>query len=127
MKQLVLVSVGMLLASPLIAADGKAIFERSCAACHSINPPPKAAPPIASLATRFHQKYQTKEKGVKQLAAYLKAPDKKNAIDQQAIDRFGIMPAQALSDEELKTVSEWVWEQATSAMGRRKCMQRQLN
>jgi|UniRef100_Q3AS46 cytochrome c len=117
MKKMFLISIGMVTALPLLAADGKAIFERSCAACHSVMPPPKAAPPIMPLAFHYQSTFKSKEEGVKHMAAFLKNPDKAKAIDQQAIQRFGIMPAQALSDEELKAVAEWVWDQYNPASG----------
>ncbi|MEI6847139.1 MAG: c-type cytochrome [Chlorobiaceae bacterium] len=93
------------------ALDGQAIFDKNCSVCHSINPPPKAAPPIIPLSSHYHMKFQTKKEGVSRLAAYLKSPNKDKAIDPQAIARFGLMPALSLPDPELKAVAEWVWDQ----------------
>jgi mono/diheme cytochrome c family protein len=97
--------------------SGQEIFTRNCSVCHSVAPPPKNAPPIIPLASRFHQKFQTKKAGVDHLAAYLKTPNKDKAIDPQAITRFGLMPAQTLTDSELRTVAEWVWDQYNPNMG----------
>ncbi len=97
--------------------NGKAIFDKNCSVCHSVMPPPKSAPPITPLASHYHQKYSTKKDGVNHLAAYLKSPNKDKAIDPQAITRFGLMPAQALPDAELRAVAEWVWDQYNPNMG----------
>ena len=119
MKRLLMVmSVGLLFNSVAQAAtDGKAIFDKNCSMCHSVMPPPKTAPPITPLASHYHQKFKTKIEGVNHLAAYLKSPKKENAIDPQAITRFGIMPAQPLPDSELRAVAEWVWDQYNPNMG----------
>lgn len=52
------------------------------------------------------------------MVAFLKEPDKNKAVDEQAASRFGLMPAIPLSDEELKAVSEWFWDQYNPVMGR---------
>jgi len=124
MKRLLLtIGMGVLFSTSARAAtnplDGRAIFDKNCSVCHSINPPPKLlAPPIVPLASRYHMQFQSKAEGVNHLAAYLKAPDKKNSIDPQAIVRFGLMPPVALSDKELHTVAQWVWDQDNQSMGR---------
>lgn len=94
------------------AVDGKAVFDRSCSVCHSITPPPKSAPPILPISARYHQRYSSRAEGIKQMADFIKAPSKEKGLaDQQAITRFGLMPAIPLSAEELAAVSAWVWDQ----------------
>ena len=97
--------------------DGAKIFESNCSVCHSINPPPKSAPPIAPLASRYHQRFQTEEAGVAHLVAFLKKPDKQKSIDPQAVARFGLMPAISLPDAELRAIAAWIWEQSNPAFG----------
>ena len=92
------------------ALDGQAIFTKNCSVCHSVNPPPKSAPPIAPLASRYHIKFKNKKDGVDHIVAYLKSPDEKRAIEPQAIARFGLMPASPLLPAELRAVAEWVWD-----------------
>ncbi|MEI8186347.1 MAG: cytochrome c [Chlorobiaceae bacterium] len=122
MKRLLLIMACGLLFNSLAQAatgtfDGKAIFDKNCSVCHSIMPPPKTAPPIIPLASRYHQKYSTKKDGVNHLVTYLKSPNKENAIHPQAITRFGLMPALHLPDSELRAVAEWVWDQYNPNMG----------
>jgi len=98
--------------------DGATVFARNCSVCHPINPPPKTAPPVTSLADRYHEKFATKAQGVAHMAAFLKKPDKSKAIDVRAISRFGLMPHIALTDAELTAVTGWFWDQYNPAMGR---------
>ncbi|MCF8383820.1 MAG: cytochrome c [Chlorobium sp.] len=105
-------------AATAVTPDGRAVFDRSCSVCHSINPPPKSAPPVIPLANRYHEKFATKAEGVAHMAAFLKKPDKNKAVDQQAVTRFGLMPLIKLTDAELKAVTGWFWDQYNPAMGR---------
>ncbi len=113
------VMVSAILSSRAMAEtpDGEAIFNRSCSVCHSVNPPPKSAPPVVPLANRYHLNFQTKEQGVAALIAFLKEPDQNKALDVRAVSRFGLMPLIPLTDEERKAVSEWFWDQYNPAMG----------
>ncbi len=93
------------------AAEGKAIFERSCSVCHSVNPPPKSAPPIMPIAAVYHRQFPDKAEGVKHMTAFMKSPAKdKSKVDPEAISRFGLMPPMALGDAELNAVAGWVWD-----------------
>ncbi len=109
--------VSMATVSLAAVPDGAKIFERNCSVCHSVAPPPKTAPPIAPLANKYRQRFQTKEAGVAHLMAFLKKPDKQKSIDPQAITRFGLMPAISLPDAELRAVAAWFWEQSNPAFG----------
>jgi len=124
MKRVVFATIFSGLVSGLSPADmsaatlsGQAIFDRNCSVCHSVAPPPKAAPPIMPLSNRYHMKFETKKEGVNHLVAYLKAPGKAKAVDPQAITRFGLMPPLRLPDAELRVVAEWVWDQYNPNMG----------
>lgn len=122
MKRLVLVMGMVLFINPAADAatkrlDGQAIFERNCSVCHTVSPPPKSAPPIAPLASRYHLKFKTKAEGVNHMVAFLKSPNTKNAVELQAITRFGLMPPSPLSEPELRAVAGWVWEQYNPVTG----------
>jgi cytochrome c len=103
-------------ATPATAApDGKEIFDRNCSVCHSVMPPPKSAPPITPIASRYRQQFTSKEKGVARMVLFMKSPSKdKMLADPQAISRFGLMPPMQLSDAELKAVAGWVWDQGSN-------------
>ncbi len=113
--------VTVLSASPVAAApDGKEVFDRNCSVCHSIMPPPKSAPPIVPIASRYRQQFASKEKGIARMVSFLKSPSKEKVLaDPQAVTRFGLMPPLQLSNAELTAVAGWVWDQGTAGgMGR---------
>ncbi len=116
-----MVGMGLLFNTAATAAtkalDGQAIFDRNCTVCHAMNPPPKLAPPIIGVISQYHNRFQTKEDGVNHLVAYLKLPRKQNAVEPQAITRFGLMPPSPLSEPELRAVAAWVWDQYDPAVG----------
>lgn len=124
MKRLLTVLVSLLVCTPVAESattvpDGKALFERNCSVCHSVNPPPKSAPPIVPIASAYHRQFPSKAAGVSHMAAFMKTPSKASSkVDPEAITRFGLMPPMALGDAELKAVAAWVWDQYNPNMGK---------
>ncbi|NTW63820.1 MAG: cytochrome c [Chlorobiaceae bacterium] len=98
--------------------DGKEVFQRNCSVCHSVNPPPKSAPPVLPISGRYHMRFSTKSAGVAAMVAFMKAPSKQTSvIEPEAITRFGLMPPMTLGDAELNAVAGWFWDQGGSASG----------
>lgn len=98
------------------AEDGKAVFDKNCSVCHSVAPPPKSAPPILPISARYHQRFSSRDEGIRYMADFIKSPTKEKMLaDQQAMTRFGLMPPVPLSPEELNAVSAWVWDQYTGS------------
>lgn len=92
--------------------NAEELYTASCQSCHSMRPPAKAAPPIVGLAARYRTVYGNKEDAVEAMVSFMKTPDAgKSALGSRAIQRFGLMPAMSLSDEELEGVSGWLWDQ----------------
>lgn len=128
MKRLSRTLTGVLLACSAIAAgsaasraepstdagtpDGKTIYTANCSVCHSMQPPAKTAPPISGLASRYRTVYGNKADAVKAMVSFMKKPDAtKSVLGQQAVNRFGLMPAMTLPDRQLEVVSGWLWDQ----------------
>ncbi|MBO8093299.1 MAG: c-type cytochrome [Prosthecochloris sp.] len=101
-------------------SDGKAIYERYCMMCHSMAPPPVAAPPVRGVSFHYREAFESREEAVEHMVAFMKNPDPEQAVcDPQAIERFGLMPAMQLAEDELRTVSGWFWDQYDPSMRER--------
>ncbi|UZJ41220.1 cytochrome c [Prosthecochloris sp. SCSIO W1101] len=95
--------------------SGKQLYRRNCEVCHSMLPPAKAAPPIVRLDPHYRMLYGNKEDAVSAMASFMKTPDaSKSVLMPQVIERFGLMPAMSLPDEELEKVAGWLWDQYDS-------------
>ncbi len=94
------------------ALSGEELYARDCQVCHSMRPPAKSAPPIVGLASRFRTVYGNKDDAVAAMVSFMKAPDAANtSLGARAIQRFGLMPAMSMPDEELEKVAGWLWDQ----------------
>ena len=98
---------------PLSTEMGRLIFDRHCATCHSLMPPPKTAPPVIGLAHHYHEAFDDRETGIAAMAEYLRNPDPQHSkLEAMAVKRFGIMPAMTqLEERERLLVSAWLWDQ----------------
>ncbi|ACD90623.1 hypothetical protein Clim_1577 [Chlorobium limicola DSM 245] len=96
---------------------GESIYRSSCMVCHSLAPPPKAAPPVKGLARHYREEFASKREAVNHMVAFMQKPDASKAVcHEEAIRRFGLMPAMSMPESDLRAVSEWVWDQFDSAM-----------
>lgn len=92
--------------------EGEAIYQANCQSCHTMTPPAKSAPPIVTLAGQYRLRYSKKASAVDDMVFYMKNPSVGLSIlGSKTFERFGIMPALSLPDEELKKVAGWLWDQ----------------
>ena len=109
-------ALALTLAIPVIAAaqepaDGKATFEATCVACHTLEPPVKLAPPMMMIARHYRQRFTTDSAGIAALTAWVLAPDSsRSALPAHAIARFGLMPKPAVDSIQARAVARHVWE-----------------
>ncbi len=96
--------------------EGQAVFEMVCAMCHSVQPPPKAAPPMSHAAAYYARHYANADSAAAAIVAYLKEPSaEKSLLPPHAIERFGLMPSQGhLKDAQLHAVARYVLTLADS-------------
>jgi cytochrome c len=93
--------------------QGKAVFDKSCSMCHSYGPPPKIAPPMVGLSQHYHENFKDTdtEKAVAHMVAFIKNPSKeKSMLLPIGLEKWGLMPAMNLPDEDLRAVAYWVWQ-----------------
>lgn len=90
---------------------GKAVYEKSCAMCHSYGPPPKTAPPIIGLSGHYHEAFKDREKAIAHMVDFMKKPSKeKSVLLPIGLEKWGLMVPMNLPDDELRAVSYWLWE-----------------
>lgn len=93
-----------------VLLEGKQTFDQVCSACHTLEPPPKLAPPMRMVSMHLREAFPGEEEAVAHVLAYLPAPDSAKAVmPAHAIERFGLMPAQPFSAEMLEKVARYVW------------------
>ena len=91
---------------------GEQLYTRYCKSCHAMGPPPKIAPPIKGLAMHYREAFSEKEAAVEHMVMFMQKPDPAlSKCRPEAIERFGLMPAMNVSEEKLRAVSEWLWDQ----------------
>lgn len=102
--------------------DGKEIFENTCTTCHTVQPPPNLAPPMAMIV-RHYRMALTDSSAVKDaLVSWVESPDtSKSLLPAHAIERFGLMAPVALKPEEIDAVVDYVMT-LKPEMGRRGMM-----
>jgi hypothetical protein len=99
-------------------AVGRAVFEAMCTSCHSLEPPPKAAPPMRMVVMHLKQRFSTREAFVAHVVRWVPAPDStRSALPAMARQRFGLMPAQPIGGDALEQVAAWLWALPAGGMG----------
>lgn len=102
--------------------DGKQVFERTCATCHSIQPPPYLAPPMAMVVRHYRMALADSAELKEALVGWIASPDStRSRLPAHVIERFGLMAPVALTPEEIGTVVDYVMT-LDSEMGRRSMM-----
>lgn len=97
-------------------ALGQQLYDDVCSECHSMQPPPDKAPPLTHIARRLKKELETEAAFTAHVVAHIPDPsEERSLLPEHAIERFGLMPAQALNDEQLAGVAAWLWVMADSA------------
>lgn len=100
----------------LAAADtallrkGKEIVSTICAACHTEQPPPKLAPPLAHVSQRYRMMVGDRDKAIARITAWIKEPSKdRSLMPPMAIERFGLMAPLPLPDDQRLAAATYLW------------------
>ena len=106
------------LSTGVFASSGaENLFDSKCAMCHIKTMPQDrskmVAPPLMGVMRHVKMAYPNKKDAVAFIADYVQNPTKAKAVCMpQKIARFGLMPSQKgnISDEELKVVASWMYD-----------------
>jgi len=92
-------------------ASGETFYKNQCAFCHTKEQ--LIAPDMNKIKAKYLEKFKTKEAFVKAVTAFVKNPNKKNAIYKDGIDNFSDMPKMPFKDAQIKTVAEYIYSAKT--------------
>ncbi len=87
--------------------SGETFYKNQCAFCHTKEQ--LIAPDMNKIKAKYLTKYKTKDAFVKAVTAFVKNPDKKNAIYKDGIDNFSDMPKMPFKDAQIKAVAEYIY------------------
>ena len=93
-----------------LVARGQQVFTDVCFVCHNATEPTPdmAAPPIFA-AKNHYSGYTAREDFVAAVSSYVLNPTEETSRMPGALSRFGIMPAQEISEGEAVAVAEYLF------------------
>ena len=91
-------------------AEGEAVFTRVCFACHyATKPEPTMAAPPIFAAKNHYADLTERAEFVAAIAAFVRNPTEAAARMPGALDRFGLMPPQEITEAEAIAVAEYLY------------------
>lgn len=102
----------------LLIAQGREIVRTLCAACHTEQPPPKLAPPLAHISRRYRMMIGDRDSAIARITAWVQSPAKERALmPPMAIERFGIMAPLPIPEEQRRAAAAYVWSLSEGSDG----------
>ena len=88
---------------------GRQVFDTVCATCHSMDPPPRTAPPMRHVVRHYREAIPDSAAAVERIAAWIVAPDaERSLLPAMARERFGAMPPFLLPEGDRRAVAAYV-------------------
>lgn len=113
MRRIICGFVAIFLFTEAYAEEGaseKSLYESHCSACHSLTPPPKAAPPFRGIIRKYYEQYDEREKFVDAIRTFVLEPDEGKVVCAPAKEQFGIMPKLPFDEEQVGKIAAWMWD-----------------
>ena len=96
--------------APTLVAEGEAVFTRVCFACHyATKPDPTMAAPPIFAAKNHYADLTERADFVAAIAGFVRNPTEAAARMPGALDRFGLMPPQEITEAEAIAVAEYLY------------------
>jgi mono/diheme cytochrome c family protein len=94
-----------------LLAEGKVLIETKCQSCHTLpgSDMPRLAPPFKAVKNHYmdeNTSYETFHAGIE---AFLKNPSLETSEMPGAVNKFGLMPKLALSDQEIEAIAYYLF------------------
>ena len=91
------------------AVEGKEVFERVCTTCHTTQPPPNLAPPMAMILRHYGMALGDSAAVRDTLVSWIGSPDaSRSMLPAHAVERFGVMAPVDLTPEEIDAVTDYI-------------------
>ena len=84
-----------------------------CYACHnpsSASHDEMLAPPLVGIKMRYMKASESRTNFINRMTAYVSDPKEESALMKGPIKRFGLMPKTALSEEEIKSIVTFIYD-----------------
>jgi len=91
------------------------LWETKCGVCHTMNPPPKLAPPVRGIVMNYQRKYSSRNSFSEAVADFVQSPSKEKSQMPHAIDTFNLMPPLPYDKKELTEIAGWMWDTIKNA------------
>jgi len=90
----------------------KQLVETTCISCHSATAPENSrmAPPLEAVKRRYLIRYPNIEDFSTAIASFVAHPTEESALMYGAIERFNLMPAVPLSEDDLKAIGTYMYQ-----------------
>lgn len=91
--------------------EGKKLMETRCFLCHNTSTPYKerVAPPMIAIKAHYITQNTSQKVFTDNLLAFLKKPTKENAKMKGAVKKYGIMPYQNFTEEDIKKIANYLY------------------
>ena len=90
------------------------LLNGNCTTCHLKNQP-ASAPSLQEIKKHYIKKYPSKKMFVTAMSTWIKTPTLKEALMDEAVEKYGLMPELAFDMETLKSITSYLYEQDFSA------------
>ncbi len=113
-------------------SEAKALFENHCLACHQPHKggkgkqahgdgahPKRLAPPMAMVKKHYLKTYPDREQFIEKVSAWVKAPDANAAMLHHAVEKFGVMPPQAIDEATRQKIAGYIFDVLPSGHGKK--------
>ena len=91
---------------------GKKLVQTHCYICHNptTNHDNRLAPPMIAIKKHYINTDTTKEEFMNSIQVWIKNPNRDDAKMFGAVRRFGVMPKQLFSDNDIKLISDYLFD-----------------
>lgn len=92
---------------------GKKLMETQCYICHSPDAAMdsgRLAPPMAAIKAHYSEVSDSKEDFIQKIQSFLEKPEAAKSQMPGAIDKFGLMPYQKFSEEDIAKIGDYIYD-----------------